>query len=294
MSVFTETCFLFLRDPRGGVEDLDRMLAAGFGAVFCNIGDHAPAEWEKVIRPRAQALGMPCGPWLRTTDNSNVFLPSKLTELVACADRWGSPLIVNSEAELKGTDDQWTTLIADTVAGRDAALSMEPQPFADVAWWPLRDVPVLPQVFGLGDDLAWFVDQWHAYGVRCVFPTFGTYSGWTPADYDLTAPYSLYTADDCGGNFAAWSPRAYGFQGCVDDVPDGGGNGGDALMQAIGTQHGVDAAIDRLIKLDPGGSKPNRNPDDLATWGAYDKLRRSLTILVADHDEQLKAAGDDA
>ena len=54
--------------------------------------------------------------------------------------------------------------------------------------------------------------------------------------------------------------------------------------ELIGPQHGIDAMFDRLIKLDPGGSKPNRNPNDLATWGAYDKARRSLKKLVEDHD----------
>ena len=55
-------------------------------------------------------------------------------------------------------------------------------------------------------------------------------------------------------------------------------------MAAIGSQDGINASVDRLIALDPGGSKPNRNPNDLATWGAYDKLRRTLTMLREDHD----------
>ena len=55
-------------------------------------------------------------------------------------------------------------------------------------------------------------------------------------------------------------------------------------MQTIGDQDGIHAAMERLRKLDPGGTKPNRNPDDLATWGAWDKLERTLQILADDHD----------
>jgi len=57
-------------------------------------------------------------------------------------------------------------------------------------------------------------------------------------------------------------------------------------MTTIGNQDGIAAAINRLRTLDPGGTKPNRNPDDLGTWGAWDKLERTLQILADDHDEQ--------
>jgi hypothetical protein len=56
-------------------------------------------------------------------------------------------------------------------------------------------------------------------------------------------------------------------------------------MTQIGDQDGVKAAMNRLRQLDPQGTKPNRNPDDLATWGAWDKLERTLQILADDHDK---------
>jgi hypothetical protein len=281
MTVFADACFLLLRHPAGGVEDLAAMQAAGFQGVFCNVGDHDKGAWEAVVRPRALQLGMFCGPWLRTQGSDGDFAEGRLYDLVAVADVWSSPLVVNSESELKGSGAELTELIANTLEGRDAALSMEAWPFADVEWWPLADVPVLPQLFppdGAPSHAADVVPQWHAYGVKCVFPTFATYGGMRPADYQLVAPYSLYTGDDMGGDYAAWRPTAHGYQGCFDT--------GDEDMELIGSQHGIDAAVDRLIKLDPEGSKPNRNPDDLATWGAYDKLRRTLTILAEDHDQQ--------
>ena len=64
-------------------------------------------------------------------------------------------------------------------------------------------------------------------------------------------------------------------------------------MQTIGDQDGISAAVGRLRTLDPGGTKPNRNPDDLATWGAWDKLERTLQILADDHDSQPAGGGSD-
>lgn len=58
------------------------------------------------------------------------------------------------------------------------------------------------------------------------------------------------------------------------------------LMAKIGTQHGIAAVIKRLKTLDPKGSNPNRDPNDLGTWGAWDKLERTLSMLVEDHDRR--------
>ncbi|HSV08550.1 MAG TPA: hypothetical protein VLI07_18685 [Candidatus Binatus sp.] len=55
-------------------------------------------------------------------------------------------------------------------------------------------------------------------------------------------------------------------------------------MTKIGDQDGIHASIERLRVLDPGGTKPARDPNNLATWGAYDKLERTLQILKNDHD----------
>jgi hypothetical protein len=297
VSVFAAP-FLFLRDPHGGVEDLASMKAAGFRAVFCNIGDHPASEWETIIRPRAAQQGMACGPWLRTAGSDGGFDRSRLDRLIDQADRWQSPLIVNSESELNGSGDDLTPIIAAAIGDRDGAVSMEPIPFANVHWYPLADVPVLPQVFkpgGYSDPIP-VRDLWHAYGVKCVYPTFASYGGSTPKDYPLQAPYSIYTGDDCGGNYQAWKPTSTGYVGCVQTPvppkpPDG--NGDD--MQMIGSQDGATAACNRLRDLDPGGTllvKDQKGnwpslstlPADLSKWKAYDKLERTLSILAEDHD----------
>ena len=304
MSAFKE-CFLFLRNPRGGVEDLDKMQAAGFRGVFCNIGDHTPAEWETVVRPRALERGMFCGPWARTQGSDGGFSEQILAAIIQCAMRWQSPLVVNSEAELKGTGDRWTKEIVAACEGFDAALSVEPWPFDNVEWWPLGDkMPVLPQVFG---DLGFFDpisvrDQWWAYGVNCCFPTFGTYGAVAPTQYPLTAPYSLYTADDCGTNYAAWKPTGSGYVGCQQTVAP---PTPEDDMGVIGNADGIAATFNRLRDLDPLGTllqkQGNKWPSietleqPVEEWKAYDKAQRSLQILVDDHDAALghQRSGED-
>jgi hypothetical protein len=277
--------FLFLRDPDGNVENCSGMynagflFNAGFRGVFCNIHDYAPSEWERAVVPNARAMGMAVGPWARTMDDWGNFWAAEVDNLVDCAREWGGPLIVNSESEIKGSGADITQLIADKVAGLDAAISSESYPFLNVDWTPVAHLPALPQIFPeAGDvDLDHCLRAWHDVGVRCVYFTYASYGGRTPADYDLRAPYSIYTADDCLGAYDPWRPTSSDFDGCVE-------NGGDVPI--IGTQDGIQAAINRLIELDPGGTKPNRDPNDLATWGAWDKLLRTLQILKDDHDAQ--------
>lgn len=300
MSVF-EQCFLFLRNPRGGVEGLAEMKAAGFGGVFCNIGDYPPEAWEEIVLPRARGLGMFCGPWLRTADEHNRFDYGRLDRLVFCADDWASPLIVNSEKELDGSGSNLTEEIAETVGGREAAVSVLPIPMDTVHYTPIAHLPVLPQIFPPDQghvvmDVNAVRELWHRYGVRCVYMTYATYGGMTPEAYPLQAPYSLYTGDDCGNVFDRWKPTSTGWNGCVEDVlPPVPPDGGD--MEKIGKQHGVTAAVNRLRTLDPEGtllvadsftgkwpSIDTLSETPIDQWKAYDKLERSLTILVEDHD----------
>jgi hypothetical protein len=215
VAVFDEN-FLFLINPAGGVEDAAAMNAAGFDGMFCNIGDFSPASWS-TVRTNAAAQGMFCGPWLRTAEGGNVFSPTKLALLVATADAWGQPLICNSESEINGSGSTITEQIATAIGGRTAAISVEAIPFASVDWWPLRNYPALPQIFPVdvpaAADPAYCKGRYHAYGFECVYYTFGTYGGQTPALYDLKTPYSIYPGD--GLTFSVWSPESSGFDGCT-------------------------------------------------------------------------------
>lgn len=271
------------------------MKDAGFGGVFCNVGDYPASAWEEIIRPRALDLGMFCGPWARTHDPSGNFSPSTLDTIIRVADQWRSPLIVNSESELKGSGATLTKQIAAAVGTRDGGLSMEPWPYANVDWTPVADLPALPQIFPeygqAARDPEGCKDEWHNRGVSCVYFTFGSYGSQKPDDYMLQSPYSVYTADDCGSDYGAWSPTSSGYEGCVDGpvpptpIPPDGGD-----MERIGSQHGIEATYNRLKALDPAGCNPAfdpKKPDALPVeqLKAYDKWCRTMLILVHDHDE---------
>jgi hypothetical protein len=255
------------------------MKSAGFGAIFCNVGDYALGEWEPV-RARAVSAGLACGPWLRTADANNAFDPERLGFLLDVADHWQAPLIVNSESELKGSGDEITSFIAEEVANRDAAISVECWPFANVHWYPLAAYPFLPQIFPAeapaAEDPEACRAQWFAYGVKCVVDTYGAYGGQTPGLYPRLTPYGVYAADDTADNYQAWAPLG-------ERNPYAPSNGGDEV-EKIGAQHGISAMADIFRKQWPDKTgKPD--PNDHETWKAIDKWERSQLMLVADHDE---------
>jgi len=292
VSVFLERNHLFLRNPRGGVEDIEAMVSAGFGAIFCNVGDFPASDWE-FIRERAAQHSVVCGPWLRTAvGGQGAFDPERLNNLIAIADLWNAPFIVNSESELKDTGADLTSYIAEVCGFEDWALSMEPWPFATVDWRPIK-VPVLPQVFGLrwSQEAEAVREEWYRVGVRCVVSTFGSYGDSNPDWYDRLTPYGVYTADDIGQLYASWSDKGdrvackeSGFK-----PPTGG-----AVTQ-IGFQDGIKAGVNLMRDLSPSGTllkKEGGKWQDISVlasvpldqWKPWDKLQRTLQILKDDHD----------
>jgi hypothetical protein len=285
VSVFVSTNHLLLRNPAGGVEDVAAMAAAHFRAIFCNIGDFEPDEW-LTVRQRARDADCWCGPWLRTADEWNAFDPDGVRWLVDVADDWGSPLIVNTESEAKGTGSNVTQFIADVVGARDAAISVEAWPFANVDWTPLARYPILPQIFPAESppsaDPEACRAEWYAYGAQCVVFTFGAYGDQRPEQYERLSPYGVYTADDMAQDYAAWSPL-----GTRD--PYAPSTNGGTEMETIGSQHGITAMANIFREQWPEKTK-KPDPDDVSTWGAIDKLERTLTILASDHDDQAATA----
>lgn len=271
------------------------MKAAGFGGVFCNIGDASgPDKWS-VVRNAARDQGMFCGPWLRTADAYNEFDVGRLQFLIDTADAWASPFIVNCEKEIDFSGDDITSYIAGQVEEREAAISMEQMPFGAVDWGPVSHLPVLPQKFpaetGRGETTEQIREAWWNAGMQCVYMTFGSYAGrYGDPDaswYVLDAPYSIYTGDDCGYDYAAWAPVSHAYEGCRGIPPPDGGD-----MEKIGTQNGIEATFNRLRTLDPAGSNPAFDPKNptaipLDQMKAYDKWFRTMTILAEDHDESL-------
>lgn len=298
MSVFVDTNHLFLRNPRGGVEDVASMAAAGFGAIFCNIGDFPPADWA-LIRERSSSAGVVCGPWLRTAvdGDTNEFDPERLGFLIDVAHDWGTPYIVNTEAEADGSGSDITQFIAEETRGDEAALSMQPWPFASVDWTPVGHMPILPQIFGpqWGADAEACRTEWFRCGAMCVVDTYGTYDSWTPDLYQRLSPYGLYTADDCANTFVPWMPAGSRDPYAPDGPPptNGGTVPDDAIPmpkpgEKIGDQHGITALVDWLQAQD---GMPQRtlsyDPAKPKTWPWPERIERTLRILAADHDAGL-------
>ena len=146
VSIFLETNHLMARKPSDAGDPV-AMKNAGFGALFCNVGDYPASDWIP-LRDRAWNVGMKCGPWLRTADAHTVFDPRRLSDLIDIADAWNwAPLICNSEKEIDNTYDDLTGYIAEELGDRDAAISVEVRPFGNVDWKPLAGYPILPQKF---------------------------------------------------------------------------------------------------------------------------------------------------
>lgn len=265
------------------------MKAAGFGAIFCNIGDHEPADWD-IVRRQAANAGVVCGPWLRTITPGGGFSTDKFNLLLIVADAWQAPCIVNSESELKGSGDKITRFMANVIGRRDVAFSVECWPFSNVEWWVLNKYPVLPQLFPQEAEVAKHPEDvksiWHQYGMNCVVLTFGSYGGIDPNTFNRMAPYGVYTADDCGGEFYRWSPQGT-YDPCLAP-PVTMPKPPEEIMAQIGSQHGITAFVDWLQKQ-PGipGRGPNYKKEDLSTWPWPEKLERTLNMLREDHDKRV-------
>lgn len=227
--------FLFIDNPRGGTDQLDKMKAAGFQGAFGNVIDYPPEAWD-VHRARARQWGMFFGPWGRTGHPPPVgtgFERDKAEKIISIGRHWGGPYVLNCEKEIDNSGNTITGYITSMVGIDDCALSTEAWPFGNVDWSPVAHLPVLPQIFpqdwwGQPPKMVELVmsraeaskSEWHKRGIKCVYYTFGTYGNYTPANFELVAPYSLYTADAIGAtNYANWKPTSTGFKGCVEIAP---------------------------------------------------------------------------
>jgi len=197
---------LYLRNPRGGVEDVAAMKAGGFSWVALNVGDdQEPSEWS-VVEHRASASGVTVLPWRRCTTDTEV------AELCDLARRdYSGRVIVNAEKELD-TGPVTAGAIVTATEGMDAALSTEPMIFSTLAGSPLlAKLIVQIQLFPQENDAS--KDPRHCravafrLGAKTVHFMLGVHE-LDPEDFPpCQAPYSVYTADDCGNVFEPWGPR---------------------------------------------------------------------------------------
>lgn len=200
----------FLRNPRGGVEDVAEMRTVGrLNWIALNIGDHGPVEWD-MVRSRARLAGVKVIPWARVRNTPNV------AALAWTALNWGSPAIgLNLEAEAKTVLPPAACATAIGAAGyaAETLTVTECWLYNAVDWHPLAELGAcVLEIFPAESDAAKRPADCAAHawemGFRAVRPCYGTYAGQTPDLYDLTVPHSLYTADDVGaGNWESWTHR---------------------------------------------------------------------------------------
>lgn len=228
MTVFN-TNFSFMDSPGGETEDVFAMKQAGFSGMFCNVHAYEPEQWD-ILRAKCISHGMFCGPWARMGHGKGTFSLSTLNFLIAVADEWKAPLIVNAENELTDSGSTLTTIIAEAVGSRDAAISMEPWLFnpPSVDWTPIGHLPMLLQIFPAEQvttktELQRQQCKEHAWdcGIKCVYFTFGTYSGMKPEDFTRQEPYSLFTGNQVGARqeWDKWKPTSSGFKACKEVIP---------------------------------------------------------------------------
>jgi len=271
--------FMFLDKPGGEIENLAQMKADGFHGVFCNVHAYDPSLWT-LVRQRAAAEGMFCGPWARLDPEGKEFKLEALNNLITVGRAWNAPYIINAEKDIDNSGDQVTKIIAATVGSDDCAISMESWLFSAVDWRPVAHIPMLLQIFPVEAPVARnpaaCKERAHTAGVKCVYFTFGTYGGMKPGDFNLQTPYSLFTGNAMGGVFAPWSPTSTGFKACIEEV---------ISLPDIGSQNGI-VGFMKWLRIQPNvpvrGS--NYDPNNIATWPWPDKLERTLTMLVEDHD----------
>src|SRR5262245_32713555 len=146
--------FLFLDNPRGGVEDIEYIAKNNpwCKAVYLNVHAHTAAEWEATtVISRCIQFGIDWGPWGRTwtgqrdADGKEVFDPTVVERIVEAMGDWNGHGIVNSEKEVDGRDDH-LRFIADECQGFTTALSVLPTPFHDNDWTIVNKMPFLAQI----------------------------------------------------------------------------------------------------------------------------------------------------
>jgi hypothetical protein len=193
----------------------------------------------------------------------------------------------------------------------DGPLGLTTTPFfgSDMSAWTARKAIFMPQAFTLenGASFTACVGYAHAWGwpdylIRPLVQCYMT-NGQRPDPQALNVeatglglggiPYIIEQAMDDAGR--SWLAQ---MQPTIDRPQQNPPSEGEDLMTLIGSQDGITAACNRLRYLDPQGTKLQQ--DGKGNWlplssltipvdqyGAWDKLQRSLQILVDDHDAAL-------
>lgn len=202
MSVFDKPG-MYLRAPDGGVEGVREMHEAGFESIAINVADFQVNAWDAVLN-RAEQAGVVALPWGRTRNEAAV---KRLCDIARAMD--AKAVLVNAETELfDGSLD--VGVIARETVGLDACLSTLPWS-GDVRWERVAHLRLHLQMFPQETETSKHPRDCRvkafANGAKRVNFMHGIHDI-TPSDLPpRQGGYWVYTGDDCGGNFSAWSPQ---------------------------------------------------------------------------------------
>ena len=147
--------------------------------------------------------------------------------------------------------------------------------------------PILPQKFpaetGNYDSDETIRMNWYAAGVQCVVITYGSYGGMRPVDFERLDPYGVYTADDCGNNFAAWQSLGK-CAPCRDNGQDGGGD--DTVAQPL-----PPGAFDDCAKYETTAMKRPDGKDATAFTDRAKSLKATRDRVLELEDRILRLEG---
>jgi hypothetical protein len=210
MSVF-DAPGTYARSPQGGVENIQDLLDAGFRWYAFNVGDHTVAEWATVIA-RCRSLGMAVLPWDYVRSDAEVKALCDLAKR-----EFDGMVIVNAEKPLDAAQPGGAKVTLECIAneceGMDAALSVEPWPFASVDWTQVAKIPIQIQLFPQEnetsrDPRACRAAYYDAGVERAEF-MLGMHElnpyAFPPRQY----AYSVYTVDDMGSDYFPWGPQSF-------------------------------------------------------------------------------------
>jgi len=262
------TCFLFLDNPRGGVEDIAYLKekAPWIKGILLNVHSHTAEEWQATtVIDKCKANGLFYGPWARP-EKHGVFIPEIVDYCISVSDKWKTLGLINPEKEIDSNQDALNYIVA-KVGSRDYALSVQPTPFASIDWSVAGHLPILPQIMpvdqqGKHYDTEALKQEWWKLGVKCIYMTFGVFGGMKPTDFVLKAPYSLFTGDPIMASYSVepWAPTSSGWVGCnpnegEDDMP-------------VGTVKSLNDAYDDILNSSAAQKWRTDNP------GEYDKVQK--------------------
>jgi len=192
-----------MRNPNGGIEDLDRM--KNYAWIALNLG-YPLNSWSTIIQ-RAKNNNIKIVLWHHVRNNQHV------KDLCAQAKAFNG-VIVDAEKEFDNGFVSEDVIVEQTL-GMDACISTEPWLYNSINWAKFKKLHFHLQLFPQENPNPLSPHHFprdcraNAYtrGAQRVSLMYGIHT-LSVNDFVLEAPpFAVYTADDCNGNYQQWESR---------------------------------------------------------------------------------------